>query len=150
MSLKEGSTAPAFRALDHEGNMRTLESYRGHWTLLYFYPMDDTPGCTAEACAFRDLFSELNAVVKIVGVSGDSVESHVLFREKYQLPFALLSDPERTMITAYGADGLLLPKRVSFLMSPLGVIRRIYPSVKPEEHAQEILHDARSLRSQNS
>jgi peroxiredoxin Q/BCP len=149
MTLNEGSTAPAFLAKDEEGNERTLETYRGHWVLLYFYPMDDTPGCTAEACAFRDLFAELKEIMMVVGVSGDSVESHVQFRAKYQLPFSLLSDPDRTMIAAYGADGVLFPKRVSFLISPEGVIRKIYPSVKPEEHAKEILADAKSLRSQN-
>ena len=85
-----------------------------------------------------------------MGVSGDSVESHVAFREKHHLPFSLLADPDRTMIAAYGADGILFPKRVSFLISPEGVIRKIYSSVKPEEHAKEILEDARSLRSQNS
>jgi peroxiredoxin Q/BCP len=149
MTLIEGSTAPAFSASDQDGNVRTLESYRGHWLLLYFYPMDDTPGCTAEACAFRDLFAELKDVVSIVGVSGDSAESHQAFRGKYHLPFELLADPSRTMIAAYGADGILFPKRVSFLISPEGVIRKIYSSVKPEEHAKEILEDAQSLRSQN-
>lgn len=148
-ALIVGSTAPAFRAIDHEGNVRTLESYRGHWLLLYFYPMDDTPGCTAEACAFRDLFDELKSIVKIVGVSGDTLESHKIFREKYQLHFSLLADPAWKMITAYGVDGILFPKRTSFLISPQGVIRKIYTSVVPEKHAEDILADVRCLRSQN-
>lgn len=141
MTLTEGDKAPAFSALDHDGVIRSSDDFAGQWLLLYFYPKDDTPGCTTEACGLRDVYADLSQKLTIVGVSADSSESHALFREKYHLPFTLLADPKKIIITDYGTDGVLFPKRTSFLIDPHGVIQRIYRSVKPEEHATEILRD---------
>ncbi len=141
MKLETGARAPQFKGQDQDGNEISLARYAGRWLLLYFYPKDFTPGCTTEACSLRDKYGKLKERLSIVGVSADSAESHRKFSEKYQLPFALLADPERETIKRYGADGIIFSKRVSFLISPDGVIKKIYDAVKPAEHAGEILHD---------
>lgn len=146
MSIAVGAPAPDFSSLDQDGVVRTLKDFAGSWLLLYFYPMDDTPGCTVEACGLRDHFAELQKRVTVVGVSADSVESHAAFRAKYQLPFTLLADTDRSVIQAYGADGLLFPKRTSFLVDGQGMVRKVYASVVPEEHAKEILRDVSEMQ----
>lgn len=139
--IPENSLAPTFLLPDKDGVTHSLSEFSGKWILLYFYPKDDTPGCTTEACAFRDShadFAELNAV--IVGISSDSPESHGSFAGKYGLPFFLLSDTERSVISLYGASE---PgkKRISYLIDPKGIIRKAYTTVSPEIHAKEVLRD---------
>jgi peroxiredoxin Q/BCP len=140
-----GDTAPAFSTSDQNGEIHALSDYVGRWLLLYFYPKDDTPGCTKEACEFRDHYAELSKYIAILGVSKDDAVSHRYFAEKFLLPFPLLADPDRTIITAYGADGVIFPKRVSFLIDPKGNIAKIYDKVDSEIHAQEALRDGAEL-----
>lgn len=149
-----GSVAPDFTLPDQDGVMHTLSRYRGRPVLLYFYPKDDTPGCTKEACALRDAdpdFSKLDAVV--LGVSADSVKSHKKFAEKYELQFPLLADEHKEVVNAYGVwgpkkfmgreyEGIL---RTSFLIAPAGTIVKVYEKVKPEMHAAEVLEDLKAL-----
>ena len=153
MTLTVGDKAPAFSLPDQDGTIHTLAECAGKWTLLYFYPKDATPGCTVEAQALRDSFSDfstLNAVV--FGISADSVESHKKFADKQNLPFTLLSDTEKSMVQAYGVwgkkkmmgreyDGIF---RTSFLVAPDGTIAKIYEGVKPSEHAVEVLNDVKA------
>jgi thioredoxin-dependent peroxiredoxin len=148
ITLKEGDEAPAFTAQSSGGGMVSLNEFLGRHVVLFFYPKDDTPGCTKEACAFRDehaQFEEAEAVV--LGVSCDSVAKHDKFISKFDLPFLLLSDEDQTIVNAYGSWG---PKkfmgkeyegihRISFLIDPQGKIQKIWPKVKPEEHAAEVL-----------
>lgn len=141
MALTASMDAPSFSAPDQDGNIHTLADYEGKFLLLYFYPKDDTPGCTKEACAFRDQYENLKQHVEILGVSADSSTSHIKFREKYSLPFPLLSDSDKKIIQAYGADGVVFPKRVSFLIGPDSKIVKVYPKVNPDKHAAEILND---------
>lgn len=145
-----GEPAPDFRLQDQNGAWHTLETHRGTWIALYFYPKDDTPGCTKEACAFRDnifAFEEIGAT--ILGVSLDDVESHEAFAEKYSLPFSLLADTEGTTAEAYGVigrfAGMRIAKRQSFLIDPEGRVVRHYEKVKPETHSEEVLADLREL-----
>ena len=146
--LKEGDKAPAFTAQTSGGGKVSLNEFLGRHVVLFFYPKDDTPGCTKQACAFRDehaQFEEADAVV--LGVSCDSVAKHDKFISKFDLPFLLLSDEDQTIVNAYGSWG---PKkfmgkeyegihRISFLIDPQGKIQKIWPKVKPEEHAAEVL-----------
>lgn len=125
--------------------MHRLSDYRGRWLLLYFYPRDRTFGCTTEARAFRDAYGDFSGKAVIVGVSGDTVESHRKFAERHQLPFPLLADPDRNIIEAYGADGVIRKKRSSFLIDPEGKIARIYDDVIPERHPAEVLEDMAML-----
>ncbi len=145
-----GSKAPDFNLLDQAGQKHTLAQYAGQWVLLYFYPKDDTPGCTTEACALRDnlpQFKKLSCVV--LGVSVDSEKSHAKFVKKYDLPFTLLADTDKTLVEAYGVWGkkkfmgreYLGTKRVSFLIDPQGKIAKVYEEVKPAIHADEVLAD---------
>jgi len=145
MSLKEGDKAPNFAALDQNGKQHTLAGYRGKWILLYFYPKDSTPGCTKEACSFRDEFSDLKGKVEVLGVSHDRVESHAKFASKHQLPFALLSDPQKKIIEDYGAKGFFFTKRISYLIDPEGRIAKAYPNVSPARHAREVFEDYKRL-----
>lgn len=142
--------APAFALPDETGTVRSLEAEKGKWVVLYFYPKDDTPGCTKEACAIRDIYDEFaKRGVTVFGVSKDSVASHVKFKKKYQLPFSLLSDESTDMIAAYGAwqEKSLYGKkfmgiqRMSYLIDPTGKVAQVYPKVTPTEHAHEILRD---------
>ncbi len=146
MTASVHSPAPGFDAVDQTGARHQLLDYRGAWLLLYFYPKDDTDGCTKEACGFRDLHPQFQPKVHIVGVSADSQESHRMFAEKYQLPFPLLVDTDRTIITAYGV-GTLFPKRTSFLIDPNGVIQTIYEKIDCIAHAQQILDDIQALKT---
>lgn len=144
--LQTQQKAPDFTLPDHTGVMHTLSAYQGSWVLLYFYPKDDTPGCTKEACSLRDVTDtyKKNNIV-ILGVSKDSSLSHEKFITKYSLPFTLLSDTKSEVIDMYHADGILLPKRISYLISPTGEIAKIYTKVTPETHATEVLADLELL-----
>ena len=134
MAIEEGKAAPAFTLDDAEGNAVSLKSLAGKNVILYFYPKDDTPGCTKEACGFRDGWSELKqAGAVVLGVSADSGESHKKFAAKYRLPFTLLSDPDRTVMTKYGAWG----EKVMYGKKVTGVIRStvwIGPDGKVKKH----------------
>ena len=147
MILQPGDVAPSFEAYDQHGELHDLEDYEGEWLVLYFYPKDDTPGCTKEACSFRDNLTELQKHAVLLGVSADSLESHKEFAEKYSLDFPLLVDEKKDMIELYGADGHILPQRVTFLISPEGMIEKVYKDVDPEIHATEILADLRNLQA---
>ena len=135
---------------DQAGQLHSLSDYRGCWVLLYFYPKDDTPGCTAEACAIRDVFPKFGTLKTVVlGVSTDSESSHAKFAKKYGLPFTLLADAGKVVVQAYG---VWAPKkfmgreylgivRTSFLINPQGRIEKVYEGVKPAVHAAEVLAD---------
>ena len=135
------SKAPDFDLPDQNGEKHTRDEYLGGWLLVYFYPKDNTPGCTKEACSFRDDFSRYKNKMRIVGISSDTVKSHNGFSSKYNLPFTLLSDENKRIIKSYGVNGTILPKRTSFLISPSGYIAKIYNKVDPTIHSQEILRD---------
>lgn len=145
--LKVKTIAPHFKLLDQDGKEHSLFHHRGSFVLVYFYPKDDTPGCTKEACVIRDAYKDFESNnVKVFGISADSVESHKKFAEKYQLPFTLLSDPKKEVIKKYGADGALFSKRISYLINPLGKIEKVYPKVDPAHHGVEILKDIYALK----
>lgn len=148
LNLKEGDVAPAFSAMTNGGGAVSLADFKGGNVVLYFYPKDDTPGCTKEACAFRDQFSELQKRGAVVlGVSTDPVKSHDKFVDKFKLPFPLLADEDRKIVSAYGVWGeksfmgrkYMGTHRVTFLIGPDGRIKKIWPQVKPDEHVAEVL-----------
>lgn len=154
MKLKVGDQAPRFAAPDQKGKEHKLADYKDQWLLLYFYPKDDTPGCTKEACTIRDNYPDFKKVKAVVlGVSVDSVASHTKFVAKYELPFTLLSDEDKTIVKAYGVWGkkkfmgheYMGTGRVSFLIDPRGKIAKIYDPVKPAIHAAEVLADLAEL-----
>ena len=143
--LKEGDQAPAFSLPDQDGTTVSSESLRGAPLVVYFYPKDDTPGCTTEACQFNDNMHEFQrAGVPVVGISPDAPDSHVRFREKFGLTFTLLSDPDHATMSQYGAwgdrpgrgEGVI---RSTVLVGADGKVRRSWYSVKPDGHAQEVL-----------
>lgn len=153
--LKVGNKAPAFTLPDQEEKKHSLKDYVGKWIVLYFYPKDDTPGCTKEACSFRDNFSVLRkAGLVILGVSVDPVKKHAKFVEKYSLPFTLLSDEEKMAVEKYGvwAKKKFMGReymgtlRTTFLIDPDGKIAKIYENVKPDNHAEEILKDVEEMK----
>lgn len=148
LKLAEGDVAPTFTAATNGGGTASLSDYKGKNVILYFYPKDDTPGCTKEACAFRDHFAAFKKKGAVVlGVSVDPVKAHDKFVEKYKLPFTLLADVDKKIVEAYGVWGqktfmgrkYLGVHRVTFLIGPDGKIKKIWPKVKPEEHAEEVL-----------
>jgi peroxiredoxin Q/BCP len=146
-----GDPAPDFELLDQSGDLHTLEDYRDQWVVLYFYPKDDTPSCTTEACEFRDnifAFKERNC--QILGVSLDDEESHKEFAEKYSLPFPLLADTEGDAALAYGVkykmSGMTIARRQTFIIDPDGNIVRHYDKVDPGTHTAEVLSDLESLQ----
>jgi peroxiredoxin Q/BCP len=148
LKLKEGDIAPEFSAATSGGGKVSLADFKGKNVILYFYPKDDTPGCTKEACAFRDQFSEFKKRgAAVLGVSTDSAKSHDKFAQKFNLPFTLLADEDKKVVQAYGVwgeksfMGRKYPgtHRVTFLIGPDGRIRKIWPRVKPDEHAAEVL-----------
>ena len=148
LTLKEGDPAPAFTAAASGGGKISLADFKGQHVVLYFYPKDDTPGCTKEACSFRDEFAALrDKGMVVLGVSPDPVKAHDRFVEKYKLPFRLLADEDKQIVQAYGVWGqksmmgrkYMGTHRVTFLIGPEGKIRKIWPQVKPEDHAKEIL-----------
>jgi peroxiredoxin Q/BCP len=152
--LKEGDAAPDFE-LESDGGLKVkLSSLRGKTVVLYFYPRDDTPGCTKEACSFRDSWSAVEASgAEVLGISPDSTERHVRFKAKFGLPFALLADEGKAVIKAYGAFGkkLMYGKEVegvirsTFIVGPDGIVRKVFPKVKPEGHAGEVLAALKQL-----
>ena len=149
--LKVGDDAPTFSLPDSLGNQVSLNDYKGKWAVLYFYPKDDTPGCTKEACQFRDDFKTLEALgAKVIGVSIDDSFSHKKFAEKYNLPFPLLSDASGEVADRYGALNnflvIKLAKRYTFLINPQGKIAKIYLSVDTSKHSQEIIEDLKKLK----
>jgi len=146
--LKEGDEAPVFTASTNGGGKVSLADFKGRNVILYFYPRDDTPGCTKEACAFRDYFADFKKKGAVVlGVSADAVKKHDKFVEKYKLPFTLLADENKSIVQAYGvwAEKSFLGKkymgihRVTFLIGPDGRVKKVWHKVKPEEHAEEVL-----------
>ena len=149
-----GSAAPSFNLQDQNGDWHALEDYRGQWLAVYFYPKDDTPGCTTEACNFRDNIYAFKAIgAAVVGISVDDVESHKEFSEKYQLPFTLLADEDNQAATDYGVlrDYKLvkIASRQSFLISPEGKIAKHYADVDPDTHTEEVLVDIKAFQGES-
>lgn len=145
--LKEGNRAPDFTAATDTGESLSLSSFRGRSVVLYFYPKDDTPGCTVEACEFRDAFPRFEGVDAVVlGVSPDSVKKHQRFKTKYNLPFTLIADPDHAIAESYGVWGekMMFGRkymgvlRTTFIIDAEGRIAKIFRGVKPEGHAQEV------------
>ena len=148
--LTEGTIAPEFSLKDQDGNTHSLADFKGDWIVLYFYPKDMTPGCTTEACTFRDEFSQFRKLeVTILGISKDSVERHKKFADKYNLPFKLLSDENTDVCEKYGVwqKKKLYGKefmgivRSTYLINPDGIIARVYPKVDVKVHADQILEE---------
>lgn len=142
MALSVGTTAPAFTTSDTNGNSVSLSDFAGKTVVLYFYPKDDTPGCTKEANSFRDnyaTYEDKNIVV--LGVSSDNETSHQQFTQKFNLPFPLLADVDASLIKAYDVEGGGYAKRVTYVISPEGQISHVYTSVNTETHATDILAD---------
>ncbi len=155
MELKSGDKAPEFSLPDAEGAIHTLEQYKGQWVLLYFYPKDDTSGCTTEACTLQDNLPKLDKLkLKVFGISIDSVASHKKFADKYKLKFTLLADEKKEIVEKYGvwAEKSMYGRkyfgtlRTSFLIDPAGKIAKIYEKVKPANHAEEILNDLKDFQ----
>jgi len=149
--VKVGDKAPIFEAITDSGEKISLADFIGkHNIVLYFYPKDNTPGCTREACAFRDnwnLLKDYNVVV--IGVSSDDINSHKKFKEKYQLPFILVSDPDKRIRELYNAKGFILPARITFVIDKRGIIRHIYNSqFNPENHVKEALKTLQKIREE--
>ncbi len=149
--LHIGDVAPEFKLTDQHFNVISLSQYKGQWVVLYFYPKDDTPGCTTEACSFRDNINHLiNQHAVILGVSIDSLESHQDFATKFQLPFSILADKKATVSKRYGALlnlGIVkFTKRHTFIIDPSGKIANIYRDVDPEKHVQQVLVDLKYLQ----
>lgn len=145
--------APDFSGIDSNGAMHTLADYKGKWLVLYFYPKDDTPGCTTEACSLRDARDDIATLgAEVVGVSMDEPNSHEKFKTKYSLNFALISDPERKIIDAYGAwgkkmfgrEGIL---RRTFIINPEGVVVKVYGRVTPLGHGGQVYEDLKMLQT---
>ena len=156
MTLEVGDSAPDFTLPDQKGVQHRLADYQGSWVLVYFYPKDDTPGCTKEACAIRDHFPAFGKLeAQVLGISVDSVASHEKFVTKYELPFTLLADEAKEVVELYGVWGkkksfgkeYFGTKRMSYLIDSQGKIAKVYPKVKPEQHAEEVLADIQALSS---
>jgi thioredoxin-dependent peroxiredoxin len=152
--IEQGKKAPAFSLPDQDGKIHKLSDCQGQWVLLYFYPKDDTPGCTKEACGIRDSWPAFKKLsIQVFGVSADSPKSHTKFADKYKLPFTLLADEEKTVSTKYGAWGekkmmgrtYMGMNRISYLIDPKGNVAKVYKTVKPPEHAQQVLNDLKKL-----
>ena len=147
---KVGEAAPDFDLPDQTGARHNLQEFAGKWLVLYFYPKDDTPGCTEEACAFRDDMHKLTALgAQVVGISVDDSNSHAEFAKKYHLPFPLLADKSTEVAARYGALmnlGLLkFAKRYTFLIDPQGKVVKVYEKVETSKHSQEIIEDLKQL-----
>ncbi|MBI5138882.1 MAG: thioredoxin-dependent thiol peroxidase [Candidatus Vogelbacteria bacterium] len=154
MTLKLGDHAPEIMLPDQDDIVHKLSDYKGQWVLVYFYPKDDTPGCTKEACAIRDDFDNFDKLdLKVLGISADPVKNHKKFALKYELPFTLLADVEKKTVNDYGvwAEKKFLGRkymgilRSSFLIDPKGKIAKIYENVKPAEHAMEVIKDLKGF-----
>lgn len=156
MKLKIGDKAPGFKLPDQNGKDHAIQDYLGKWVLIYFYPKDDTPGCTKEACSFRDNLLHFKKFKStILGISIDTFQSHAKFAKKYSLPFNILADSQRQVVKKYGVWGLKKfmgreyfgTRRTSYLVDPKGKIVKIYQNVKPLVHASQILNDLEKLSS---
>ena len=150
-----GQPAPSFKLQDQDGKWHTLADYKGKWVAIYFYPKDDTPGCTTQACSFRDnifAFNKEGAV--ILGISVDDVESHKKFAEKHGLPFALLADADKAVAKQYGVlknYGVAeFARRDTFIVDPEGRVAKHYESVKPDGHSQVVLEDIKALKAKSA
>ena len=148
-----GAPAPRFKLQDQTGKWVSLDDHKGKWVVLYFYPKDNTPGCTTQACEFRDnifAFRDANAV--ILGVSVDDVASHGEFAKEHELPFPILADPTKEVVKKYGVLRSLgvmeVARRETFIIDPKGRIAKRYPSVDPKGHSQLVLNDLRELKAQ--
>ena len=147
-----GKPAPEFKLQDQNGKWHTPADHRGQWVVLYFYPKDDTPGCTTQACTFRDDIFKFRAVgAEVLGVSVQDVASHEEFAKKYSLPFPLLADTDKAAAKAYGVLTSYpvigeIAKRDTFLLDPSGKIAKHYPGVKPAENSAEVLRDIETLK----
>jgi peroxiredoxin Q/BCP len=148
--LKEGARAPLFKGKDQDGRVVSLEDYKGKKVVLYFYPKDDTPGCTAEACNLRDNFEDLlSRGFVIIGVSPDNEKSHSKFKNKFELPFSLIADPETQIIQAYGAWGeknmygkkYMGVLRTTYVIDEAGIILKIINKVNTDDHTRQILEE---------
>ena len=148
MILTEGNKAPEFELKDSQGKTHTLADFAGQTVVIYFYPKDGTPGCTKEACSFRDSYKDFrDAGVEIIGISPDTEKSHQKFQQKYELPFILLSDPDHAVCEKFGVWGLKKNYgreyegvyRTTFIIDPKGMIKRVFKNVKPSDHSQEVL-----------
>ena len=146
--IKEGTNAPAFKTTDADGQPVSLKELKGQKVVLYFYPKDDTPGCTKEACSFRDAWAKFKKRgITVLGVSPDSEASHKKFETKYKLPFTLLADQDHAIADAYGVWGekkfmgrtYMGVLRTTFLIDEKGKIKKVFEKVKPEDHASEVL-----------
>ncbi len=151
--IEVGQAAPDFQLPDQYQKMHSLSDYEGRWLVLYFYPKDDTPGCTTEACNFRDDIFRLRKLdAEVLGVSVDSADSHARFAEKHGLPFSLLSDDNGSVAESYGSlrriGPLRLAKRHTFIIDPEGRIARIYRKVNPKAHSDTVIADIQSLQTQ--
>ena len=147
--LSAGMTAPDFTLVDQDNIKRTLSDFQGEWVVLYFYPKDDTPGCTTEACSFRDNIEIINNLnTNILGVSVDSQESHKEFSEKYSLPFPILADINGEVAKKYDSYGSFVgfkyASRHTFIINPSGKIHKIYKKVNPSKHASEIIEELKN------
>lgn len=156
-TLTEGQKAPAFKAKDQNGNAVSLADYKGKKLVLYFYPEDDTPTCTVQACNLRDNFSLLQQHgFTVLGVSPDEVKKHKKFENKYDLPFTLVADPEKKIVDKYGLWGektlygrtYLGLHRTTFLIDEKGVIRKIFLKPKSKQHAEEIINAWEEIRGE--
>ena len=150
MDLKIGDPAPGFSLPDETGKLRQLSEFKGKKIALYFYPKDNTPGCTSQACSFRDGYQQLqDAGIVVLGVSYDSPESHRQFKEKHHLPFTLLSDQDKQVAKAYGAYGGLLwfltPRRYTYLIDEQGILVYIFKEVDVNRQAEEVLEIFKNL-----
>ena len=147
-----GASAPSFNLQDQNGDWHKLEDYNGQWLAVYFYPRDDTPGCTTEACNFRDNIYAFKAIgAAVVGISVDDVESHKEFSDKYKLPFTILADTDNKTSSAYGVlrdyKLIKIASRQSFLIDPDGNIAKHYDDVDPDEHTNQVLTDIKNFMS---
>ncbi|HCK11690.1 MAG TPA: thioredoxin-dependent thiol peroxidase [Candidatus Latescibacteria bacterium] len=154
MGLSEGDTAPNFKLPDQNGDVHEIKDYKEKWLVVFFYPKDNTPGCTKEACNFRDNIKPLEGLgAKVVGVSVDSVKKHANFVAKYDLPFTLLADEEQKMVNDYGVWGLkkfmgreyMGTNRMTFIVDPKGKIAKVYSKVKAATHGEEVLADLKQI-----
>ncbi len=145
--LAPGTRAPTFEALDQDAHRHRLGDDRGHPVVLYFYPRDGTPGCTREACSFRDVWNRfLDIGARVLGVSTDDVASHASFAREHHIPFPLLADPDGTIVRAYGVGRILgMASRVTYLIDGEGIVRRVFPDVDPGVHATELLEAIHAL-----
>lgn len=151
--LRIGDPAPEFQLPDQQSTPHALSDYRGRWLVLYFYPRDDTPGCTREACRFRDDFEQLQALhAQVIGISVDATDSHARFAAKYHLPFPLLADTQGLVAAQYGVliklGPLKMTRRMTFIIGPDGRIAYLFPRVNPDRHVREVTRILKGLQTQ--